>query len=494
MSRKEPELECLDRQLRDAFQRADLPVAPTRLRADVESLASSTRSFAGQTAPRRLGLVPRRTAVAALLTAAAVIAVVAVGLPVFLTQPQAGHPSPSDSRPTEVATSSPSSTPSATPSPNPSPEPVLTAADGSSITADGPSIAWTSFPLGQFGSNRVWAVGAAQVGTTTVVAANDSTQNDMKPVLIESRDGTNWTRVPTDVAAFASARLDYLLRIPGGLLLVGESTLRDPLCAGGALGCNPVSAVLMWQSSDGQTWQSLPPSALAPFNRLQIVSMTAGARGLVAYSEHWTVEGSTPTFIVLHSTDGTSWASSVFPDQNGGKTGVLVQEVAATPNGFVAIGSNDQVSGSAATVGGAAWYSPDGLTWTRAAAPAGSNDLILYAAAGSAGIVATTNAIVPSSNQVWVSADGKTWRMAKTSPFIGGSGWLAGDGNQILAISGPSVTWSNDGLTWHRGNSTPPMPSMSTPGMSGLAWILGSTVVTVGPDGTTLFVGQVTGH
>ena len=493
MSRKEPELESLDRQLRDAFQRADLPVAPTRLRADVESLASSTRSYASQPAHRRLGLVPRRTAVAALLTAAAAIAVVAVGLPVLLTQPQAGHSSPGDSRPTQLATSSPSSAPSATPSPSPSHEPVLTAADGSSITADGPSIAWTSLPLGQFGSNRVWAVGAAQVGTTMVVAANDSTQNDMKPVLIESTNGTDWSRVSTDGPEFAHARLDYLLRIPGGLLLVGESTLRDPLCAGGALGCNPVSAVLMWQSSDGQTWQPLPASALAPFSRVQIVSMAAGAQGLVAYGAREPVKGD-PTFVALHSTDGTSWASSDFPDQNGGKTGVLVQNVAATPNGFVAIGSNDQVAGSAATVGGAAWYSPDGLTWTRAAAPAGSNDLILYAATGSAGIVATTNAIVPSSNQVWVSADGKTWRLAATSPLIGGSGWLAGDGNQILAISGPSVTWSNDGLTWHRGNSTPPMPSMSTTGMSGLAWVLGSTVVAVGPDGTTLYVGQVAGH
>jgi hypothetical protein len=368
---------------------------------------------------------------------------------------------------------------------------VVTASDGSSIAADGPSIAWTSVSLGQFGSNRVWAVGAAEVGGTIVVAANDSTQNDMKPVLIESTNGNDWSRVSTDGPEFANARLDYLLRIPGGLLLVGESTLRDPLCAGGALGCNPVSAVLMWRSTDGQTWQPLPASALAPFDRVQIVSMTAGARGLVAYGEHWTVEGSTPTFVVLHSTDGTSWASAVFPDQNGGRTGVLVQNVAALSGGFVAIGSNDQAAGSGTNGGGAAWYSPDGLTWTRAAAPAGSNDLILYAAAGSAGVVATTNAPVASSNEVWVSADGRTWHMAETSPFIGGSGWLAGDGNQILAVSGPSVTWSQDGLTWHRGDSTPPMPSMSTPGMSGLAWIFGSTVVAVGPDGTTIYVGRV---
>lgn len=489
MSRTEPELESLGRQLRDAFRHADLPVAPTRLRADVSSLASTAPSNVSKFGPRRFGMRPRRSALG-LLAAAAVVALVAVGLSVLLVQPQAGHASPQASRPTAPATSSPSS-PAATSSPSPSPVPVVTASDGSSIAADGPSIAWTSVSLGQFGSNRVWAVGAAEVGGTIVVAANDSTQNDMKPVLIESTNGNDWSRVSTDGPEFANARLDYLLRIPGGLLLVGESTLRDPLCAGGALGCNPVSAVLMWRSTDGQTWQPLPASALAPFDRVQIVSMTAGARGLVAYGEHWTVEGSTPTFVVLHSTDGTSWASAVFPDQNGGRTGVLVQNVAALSGGFVAIGSNDQAAGSGTNGGGAAWYSPDGLTWTRAAAPAGSNDLILYAAAGSAGVVATTNAPVASSNEVWVSADGRTWHMAETSPFIGGSGWLAGDGNQILAVSGPSVTWSQDGLTWHRGDSTPPMPSMSTPGMSGLAWIFGSTVVAVGPDGTTIYVGRV---
>ena len=124
---------------------------------------------------------------------------------------------------------------------------------------------------------------AAQVGDRIVVAANDSTQNDMKPVLIASVNGGPWARVPTDGAEFANVRLDNLVPIPRGLLLVGESLTIDPSCPAAAAGCiQAPSAVLMWRSSDGLVWQSLPASKTKPFDRVSIGAIAVGPNGVVA--------------------------------------------------------------------------------------------------------------------------------------------------------------------------------------------------------------------
>jgi hypothetical protein len=318
-------------------------------------------------------------------------------------------------------------------------------------------------------------VAAAQVGDRIVVAANDSTQNDMKPVLIESAEGGAWTRVPTDGAEFSNARLSYLLPIPGGLLLVGESLLRDPQCAGGALGCNPVSAVLMWISSDGQTWRPLTAKELAPFNRVAIVSIAAGPRGLAASGLRVPITGEPQSF-AFHSADGAAWSSALFPD-------VLPQEVIATSSGFVAGVIGDIAAGNVAT----AWYSADGLSWTRATTPVtGSTQGLGYAAAGARGVVAASY-----DHPLWVSADGATWQTAESSPYTVGVSWLAGDAHEILVVSGPHVYWSEDGKTWDGGVSTPAMPSTGIVGTTNLAWIFGTTVLVVSPDDLSLYVGLV---
>jgi hypothetical protein len=368
---------------------------------------------------------------------------------------------------------------------------VAIGSDGSAVLEDGPSITWTTVALSQFGSNTVWAVGAAQVGGTMIVAANDSSatdssQNGTKPVIIESANGTDWSRVRTDGVEFAHARLDYLVAIPGGLLLVGESLDPDPLCADGAAGCMPIRATLMWRSSDGQTWQRLPAQTTAPFDRVWIASIAAGPKGLVAFGLHYPVVGS-PESVVLHSPDGTSWSSAAFPHQSSGSPVGLVQQVIATSAGFVAVsgGGADEAT---------AWQSADGLSWKRASTPGGSTDPAMHAAAGSDGMVAY-------SDKLWVSADGRTWHIADTPPYFYGSSWIAGDGTQIMVISGQSVYqylyWSQDGKTWHRGDSTPALPGVSI-GAGGSAWILGSTVIAVGQEKEAspqnLYVGHIKGH
>lgn len=116
-----------------------------------------------------------------------------------------------------------------------------------------------------------------------------------------------------------------------------------------------------------------------------------------------------------------------------------------------------------------------------------------YPAAGASGLAATDTSISPPVTWL-VSADGKTWNAADTFPATSGSIWLAGDGNEIVVVSGPSVYWSQDGKTWHGGVSTPAMPD--TTSSSGLfqrvspGWIFGSVVIAMG-DINSLYVGRV---
>ena len=336
------------------------------------------------------------------------------------------------------------------------------------------------------------------MGGTLVVAANDSPAGVFSPVVIYSTDGTNWNRANTDGADFANVRLDFLFEVAGGLLLEGESTLPDPLCAGGEGSiCNAVPATLMWRSTDGRAWHPLTAAALAPFHRVAIYSMAGGRAGLVAFGHRMPVEGN-GTSLVLHSTDGASWGVADFPDQ-----GFMVEQPITTSGGFVALGTTypepPSAGGVQPTAGPdpAAWYSSDGVKWTRAAMSMASavnpDHGAWYPAAGASGFAATDTSISPPVTWL-VSADGRAWNSADAFPSTSGSTWLAGDGNEILVVSGPSVYWSQDGRTWQGGVSTPPMPN--TASSSGLfqrvspAWIFGSMVIAEG-DINGLYVGRV---
>ena len=482
MSRPTPELESLDRALRDAFAHAELPAAPGRLRTEVESLATTPRAAARRaTTPRLLGRrTPlgrqwhRSSVAVGLLAAAALIALVAVGLPLLRTQPQ------------------PAVTPSRSPSPAPTlrPTPAPTASDGTSITDDGPSIAWTNVPLAQFKSGAfvVTAAAAAQVGGTIVVAGNEQyTDTDSRPVLLVSTNGSDWSRLSIDYAGdFAQATLEFLAPIPGGLLLVGASSAPDPMCDPQKASCRPRHSALLWQSSDGRNWHLLPAASTAPFADVLIDTIASGPKGRGAFGFRYPAAGGGTNGygedVVLHSTDGLSWSSEVLSNQFSGDI-----EVVATADGFVEL----------ATPGlqGKAWYSSDGLTWTATQLTDQTYGFV-YAAAGNAGVVVTNGAVAGS--QLWTSQDGKTWRTSSTSPFTGVDGWLAGDGNQILAISGSSASWSADGKTWHRGTSSPAMPDVApevnTRSVASLSWILGSTVIALSNDRRSIYVGRVGGN
>jgi hypothetical protein len=107
MSRTTPEPDALDREIREAFRRADLPTASPELRAQIESLPSSAQRVRGVAGGARFGWWPRSSALLGLVAAVAVVAIVVARLPILLTQSQGGHDSPGASNATPLASPSP---------------------------------------------------------------------------------------------------------------------------------------------------------------------------------------------------------------------------------------------------------------------------------------------------------------------------------------------------------------------------------------------------
>lgn len=121
----------------------------------------------------------------------------------------------------------------------------------------------------------------------------------------------------------------------------------------------------------------------------------------------------------------------------GGSGNQLMQSVASTASGFVAVGSDDSVTAAAV------WFSPDGSSWSRVAHQEGifgGPDLqYMYDVVQGPGNAVIVGASGPSADQdaaVWTGG-GTIWKRAKDAPAVFG-----GTGNQVMysvAAAGPGL-------------------------------------------------------
>ena len=218
----------------------------------------------------------------------------------------------------------------------------------------------------------------------------------------------------------------------------------------------------MWRSADGITWERLPDTAVAPFNRVLITAMAAGPAGVSALGTWQPATGTGFQNRSFHSSDGITWSSTPFPSQSA----FLLASMVATSAGFAAVDDQTNSGGS-----GTVWLSTDGSTWSKGATQAGES-CSGHLAAGSGGMYT-------HGTRGCFSADGKIWQeVADTpDPGIGGAKtWTTGNGSKILLLSGRDAFWSSDGRNWQLGKSTPSLPA-SDPWPGGDAWLLSSRVL-----------------
>jgi hypothetical protein len=268
-----------------------------------------------------------------------------------------------------------------------------------------------------------------------------------RPTAWISADASTWT-----LAAMPDAEFTFPVALTAGadgrLVAVGRSGSRP----------------LAWTSTDGSTWD---PAAVPTLGDGSVAErMTA----VVAAPDGYLAGGSLgPELFERHarfwrSSDGAAWIPVA--DDPAAFADAEVRSIAGFGTGYVAIG----VTGSAqAATGSVAWTSPDGSAWTRVDAP----DLrrgraVALATAPFGGLVAVGSGLNEEEALAWTSPDGRSWTLSPSEPARQYPGKIRmtdvvvvgdeviGVGNYVGLQRGTAISWvSADGRSWRQARSAP---------------------------------------
>jgi hypothetical protein len=139
------------------------------------------------------------------------------------------------------------------------------------------------------------------------------------------------------------------------------------------------------------------------------------------------------------SADGITWSrASSMPSTGAG----VLSDVIATAQGYVAVGSNDD--------GAIAWRTADGRNWTGATVEAADGAILRRIAQGSRGMVALggyENGGIEDI-AVWTSADGSSWMQVAPAPALPSrtQPWSIAIGPALDVMIGAAF---EDGVGWH---------------------------------------------
>lgn len=269
-----------------------------------------------------------------------------------------------------------------------------------------------------------------------------------------SADGTSWERTILDGPKGGYSEMRDAVVLPTGLVAMGPRGNEHCTGSGEAgVRCQPIP-VAVWRSVDGQTWERI--DAHGSIGRGSVVALAAGPLGVLAVGVDRHGVAST-----WRSTDGLAWEAATLTGD--GFDRAEINDVAATPDGWVMVGSNGgrdlppsamlTPNGSA----GAAWTSSDGVAWQPAAVEGtGEQVELLSVFVGSGGLTAIGDLDGGKDATMWSSVDGTAWTQLAG---VQDGGYpifpAASDGRVIIAWSGRSddsggVDWwaSSDGVTW----------------------------------------------
>jgi hypothetical protein len=357
----------------------------------------------------------------------------------------------------------------------PSPAATATGTSGTHVGArqTGGSVppAFVSATLSGYPGQR-GAVTVASIKVTAGATVAVGTADGHPAIWRLVRNG-RWSLVSAGTlsAMAGSAGLASVTHGPAGWIAVGTTS------AGGAT--KPV----VLASADGVQWQPVSSLAAQAGAGTEFLGAAAGRSGYVVVGRQM-VGGR--TFAVLwYSADLRSWTA----DDNDGLDGRLeastANAVAATADGFVAVGSHGAVQ--------SAWTSSDGRHWqlSSVSPPAGATSATLASvAAGGTRVVAGGYAATPAGDipVAVVSTDGGgQWRQI-VLPSPDGLGVISAltatpDGFTAAGVVGRggsqhAVTWTSpDGLTW-----SPPTQTAGSE-ITALA-VVGATVAGTAERGT----------
>jgi hypothetical protein len=323
---------------------------------------------------------------------AAAVLIVAVGLGLGL------RPAVTTSPPPSLASPSVSTTPASSPPPS-----LATPLGSVPPVTTGP---WTTMRLEAVPGGPVRAESVVAWSGGYLALGQTGSRGNL-PAWI-SRDGRDWVRLPAGTfgpASFAAAA-------PCGDAVLVAVTDEN-------------GASTIWRSTDGSTWTSTSSPALRLARRSDLAG---GPSGAIAVLEGF-------PYRLAFSPDGVTWQIVSLP----GGSFVDAQGVAAFGTGFVAVGDGGLRPRTTAPF---AWWSADGLHWSRATVQAGVDGGFDDVRGGGGGLVAfSTTGGAPGRASFWTSRDGRTWTTSTADPlgiWKGGAGegsangLFQGDGTRLL--------------------------------------------------------------
>jgi hypothetical protein len=237
---------------------------------------------------------------------------------------------------------------------------------------------------------------------------------------------------------------------------------------------------------------TVPPASVAPIARSVTAERQRHARALPV---RWPMLGSAAAVAVVIVAVVAGLVSRAAPPSTGTQTAPIAIDATPSSSAGSAGASELPIASEPPIQPAAVWSS---IAWQPVPATAfqfDQNTFVTDAIGNGDGFVAVGYTLAKRTNvgRIWLSPDGRSWRLVEPSPIgnlradrivrVGNELVLLGTRLAALMVDGPTEVWrSTNGTTWTQGPTAPASTRFVAAGSDGILAAGRDTVMVLGPD------------